>query len=212
MKDHFRRTFIAGIFAAIPVAATGFVIWYIERQTRTVFQINIPFVGVAIAIAAVYALGFIVTSLLGKWALARLDKVLSRLPVLRELYSAWKHIALTPGGSAGMFARIVLVAESGGTMKMLGFTSGLGIPGDPATTCVFVPAAPNPTSGRLYFVPLSDCHFLDVSVEDAFKLILSGGNFVPAGIAASDSVSNAAITPDVADALTRGLDGGEGDA
>jgi uncharacterized membrane protein len=182
MKKHLRNTLLAGIFAAIPLAATGFVIWYIESQTRALFRIDIPFVGLAIAIASIYILGLIVSSLIGKWILKHLDRLLSRLPVLRELYSAWKQVALTPGGSMGMFARVAMVSDASGGLRTLAFTSGDGLPGDPGTTCIFIPAAPNPTSGRLHFVPLSSCHFIDVSTEEAFKMILSGGNYIPPGI------------------------------
>ncbi|MGE5609053.1 MAG: hypothetical protein ACM359_07350, partial [Bacillota bacterium] len=51
------------------------------------------------------------------------------------------------------------------------------------TLCVFVPAAPNPTSGRLYFVPRAQCIVLDLSIEDAFKMILSTGNYIAPALA-----------------------------
>lgn len=181
MKDHLRNKFLAGVFAALPIAVTGFLVYYVETQTRSLFHINIPFVGVVLALVCIYLLGVLVTSLLGKWMLGVADRLLSRLPGLKELYSAWKQVTITPGGSQGIFSRVVLVGDEAG-QRTIGFSSGEGIPGDPQTTCVFVPAAPNPTSGRLYFVPLASCRFLETTPEEAFKLILSGGNYVPASI------------------------------
>ena len=79
----------------------------------------------------------------------------------------------------------VLVPDESGQMRMLGFSSGKPIEGDPNTCCVFVPASPNPTSGRLFFVPLDRCLSLAMTPQSALKLIISGGNYVPAAIGAA---------------------------
>ncbi len=189
LQKHFRNTFLTGIFAAIPLAVTVFVIWYVESTTRQPLRdflnLNIPFVGVLLAIALIYALGLIVNSLVGKWLIRTVDRILSRVPLLKEIYQAWKHVTITPGGKEGVFAKVVLVPVENARTRALGFTSGDPIPGDPATCCVFVPAMPNPISGRLYFVPMRDCIVLAISVEEAFKLLLSGGNYVPEEIGAA---------------------------
>jgi uncharacterized membrane protein len=182
MKSHLKAKFLAGIFAAVPLAVTGFIIYYVESQTRRLFHVPFPFLGVLIALVGIYVLGIIVTSLLGRYFLGAIDRLLLRIPVLKDLYHAWKQVSLSPGGGEGIFAKVVLISDESGMHQMLGFSTGLPIENDPATTCVFVPAAPNPTNGRLYFVPLSRCRVLDVSTEDAFKMILSGGNFVPANV------------------------------
>jgi uncharacterized membrane protein len=61
MQKHLRNTFLAGIFAAIPLAATAFVIWYVEKVTReplnALFGVNIPFIGVAAAVVLIYLVG-----------------------------------------------------------------------------------------------------------------------------------------------------------
>ena len=59
-----------------------------------------------------------------------------------------------PAGHEGIFAHVVLVPDESGHMRMLAFSSGKPIDGDPNTCCVYVPASPNPTSGRLFFVPI----------------------------------------------------------
>jgi uncharacterized membrane protein len=184
IQNHLRKTFLAGIFAAMPIAATAFVIWYVDSRTRVLsrklFHVDVPFLGVLLAVVALYALGFVVTSLIGKFLLRTADRLLNRMPLLKPVYQAWKQVALTPG--EGIFAKVVLVGDETGRMQMLGFTSGT--PTDPGgdTLCVFVPAAPNPTSGRLYLVPQEHCRILALSSEEAFKMILSGGSYVPPGI------------------------------
>lgn len=183
LQKHLRNTFLAGIFAAAPIAVTAFVIVYVENATRAplqrMFGINIPFVGVLVAVGLIYLLGLLVNSLLGKWLLSLVDRALLRMPVLKELYTAWKHVSVTPGGKEGIFAKVVLIPVEGGRATTLGFTSGQPIEGDPHTCCVFIPAAPNPMNGRLYFVPAIDVRPSDLSAEEAFKIILSGGNYVP---------------------------------
>src|SRR4029079_16629915 len=105
-----------------------------------------------------------------------------RLPVLKQFYVAWKQIALTPGGTEGTFSKVVLIPDETGATHLLGFTCGRPIENEPNTLCVFVPAAPNPVNGRLYFVHRERCQFVDVTPEEAFKVILSTGNYVPPGV------------------------------
>src|SRR4051794_17883561 len=108
LQTHLRNTFLAGIFAATPIAVTVFVIVYVEGVTRApiekLFGISIPFLGVLVALLLIYALGLLVSSLIGKWLLRGMDRLLLRIPMLRELYRAWKHISVTPGGKEGIFA------------------------------------------------------------------------------------------------------------
>jgi uncharacterized membrane protein len=191
LQKHLRNTFLAGIFAAIPLGVTIVLVAYVERLTREplrdLLEINIPFLGVLVAIALIYILGAIVSSLIGKFVLRLLDKLLLRVPVLKDLYQAWKQIALTPGGTEGMFAKVVLIQPEGQRARLLGFTSGDPLPGDPNSWCVFVPNAPNPIQGRLYFLPRECCAVLDISAEEAFKVILSTGNYIAPQIALANA-------------------------
>jgi uncharacterized membrane protein len=196
ISSHLRKTFFAGIFAAIPLAVTAFILWYVESRTREIARgalgLDIPFIGIVLTVALVYLTGLAVTSIVGKFFLGLLDRVLSRLPVLREVYRAWKQVSLTPTGTSGIFSKVVLIADETGRFRMIGFSTGQPIPGDPSTTAVFVPAAPNPTSGRIYFVSLSCCQILDMSADEAFKLILSGGTYIPAAVGSATGQSDSA--------------------
>jgi uncharacterized membrane protein len=182
-NEHIRKTFLTGVFAAIPLAVTIFIVYWINDKTEAItywiFHHNIPFLGLVIALGTIYLTGMIANSLIGRFFLRRVDKVLSHLPMVREIYLAWKQIALTPGGTEGTFSRVVLVPDETGRMKLLGFTSGRVVEGAEPAYCVFVPNSPNPITGRLYFVPVSECTILTMSVEEAFKVILSTGNYVP---------------------------------
>ena len=182
LQKHLRNAFLAGIFAAIPVGATIFLVWYVESVTRAplqkLFRLNIPFIGIPIAIAVIYLLGLLVTSLVGRWILRLLDRLLSRLPLLKDLYTAWKQISVTRGGTEGMYARVVLVPAEGDAMQVA-FTSGECVPGDPQRCCVFVPNTPNPVTGRLLFVRRERIQTTSMTAEEAFKFLISTANYIP---------------------------------
>lgn len=216
LQKHLRNTFIAGVFAAAPIVVTAVVIVYVESITRAPlkrwFNWDTPFLGFLVAVALIYALGLLVNSLLGKWLIRVVDALLLRVPVLKELYRAWKHVSVTPGGKGGVFTKVVLVPTENGRARTLGFTSGDPLEGDPTTCCVFVPAAPNPMNGRLNFVPMADVRTLDLSPEEAFKIILSGGNYVPPEVAAATRAGPAEISAEVPNGGLGGLGDGSADA
>jgi uncharacterized membrane protein len=182
LQVHVRNKLVAGALAAIPVVVTGVILWFVDNKTRMIFGVEYPFVGILIALAGLYLLGVFVTSLVGQFVLGATDNVLRRLPGLRDLYRSWKQVALTTDAHDGIFAHVVLIPGDGRTTHVLGFTSFKGLEGDPSTLCVFVPASPNPTSGRLYFVPSRECMLVDLAPQEALKLIISGGSYMPRAI------------------------------
>lgn len=199
-KTHLQTKLIAGTLAAIPVAITAFILWWLDWQVRQLWpQLLVPFVGVLLAfigaVVLVYVLGIFVTSILGRYVLGGTDWLLERVPGFRALYTTWKQIALTPSGGEGIFTQVVLLPDESGRMLMLGFTSGQGIPGDPDTLCVYVPGSPNPTTGKLYFIPRVRCRALPVGAKDALKFLVSGGNYVPSGISAAVPGATRSLTP-----------------
>jgi uncharacterized membrane protein len=181
LQSHLRNKLLAGLLAAIPVAVTAFIIYYADSKSRELLHVSTPFVGIAIALGVVYLLGLFVTSVVGKFLLRAFDRLLRRVPGLRDLYRSWRQVALADT-QAGIFAHVVLVPDDAGRGCVLGFTSGHAIEGDPGISCVFVPGAPNPTTGKLYFVPTTRCIRLEMSPQDALKLIISGGNYIPAAV------------------------------
>ena len=134
------------------------------------------------AIGVLYALGLLINSILGRYLLRWLDALLRKVPVLKDIYEAWKQITLTPGGKEGIYAQVVLIPGANEASFELAFTSGEPVEGNPELCCVFVPGTPNPTSGRLLLVARSRCVPLGISAEEAFKYSLSGGNYVPAAV------------------------------
>ena len=198
---HLRNKLVAGALAAIPLVVTIFILWYVDSRSRAIFGVETPFVGIAIALAGLYLLGLFVTSFVGQFLLGAVDAVLRRLPGLRDLYRSWKQVALTTDAHDGIFAHVVLIPGDGGT-RVLGFTSAKGIEGDSTIWCVFVPASPNPTSGRLFFVPSKVCLLVDMSSQEALKLVISGGSYVPGAIGAATATATAMARSDSTEPLT----------
>jgi uncharacterized membrane protein len=192
LQNHVRNTFLAGIFAAVPIVVTAFILWWVESKTRPAahyilvrfFHIDrdIPFLGVVLALVGIYLAGMVTTSLVGRLILGMIDRILLRVPILRQVYSGWKQVALTPGGTEGIFSRVALINDEPGHSLVLGFTNGKAIEGTSDVICVFVPFAPNPVTGQLRLVHRASCQMLEISPEEAFKIILSTGNYVPAPV------------------------------
>src|SRR5689334_3506390 len=113
VQNHLRKTFLAGIFAAMPIAVTVFVVWYVDAKTRVLagglLGVNVPFLGVAVAVVGVYGWGWAVASLGGRFVLGGADWVLGRVPGLKPVYQAWKQVVVAPG--EGIFARVVMVGD-----------------------------------------------------------------------------------------------------
>jgi uncharacterized membrane protein len=184
LKTHLRNKLVAGALAAGPVAVTFFILWYIDSKARALIGVHVPFLGTAATLLAIYLLGLFVTSVAGQFLLGLADRALRSVPGLSTLYRSWRQVALTDAGD-GIFTHVVLVRDESGRGCVLGFSSGHAIEGDPGVQCVFIPGSPNPTTGRLYFVPSFRCIRLEMSPQEALKTIISGGNYIPAAIGAT---------------------------
>ncbi len=183
LKTHLRNKLVAGVLAAGPVAVTLFILWYVDSKARDLIGVRVPFLGIGLAVFTVYVLGLFVTSVVGQFVLGLADRALRRIPGLRALYRSWRQVALTDAGE-GIFTHVVLVRDETGLGCVVGFSSGHAIDRDPGVQCVFIPGSPNPTTGRLYFVPTHRCMRLDLAPQEALKMIISGGNYVPEAIGA----------------------------
>ena len=112
MKNHLRTTMLAGLFAVVPVVVTIAVLIYVENLTNDslteLLGRRIPGLGMLLCVVVTYFVGLLVTSVLGKWIVGKLDALLRRLPVVKDLYGAWKQISYTPGGGEGIYGKLLL--------------------------------------------------------------------------------------------------------
>ena len=149
---------------------------------------SVPGFGLAVALFMITMVGFLTANLIGRSIVSYGESVLSRMPVVRNLYSGLKQIFQTVfNEKSERFKEVALIEYPRKGLWALVFiaTETTGEPqtklDDPAgqTVSVFLPTTPNPTSGFLLFVPEGDLLRLNMSVEDAAKLVISAGLVTP---------------------------------
>lgn len=199
LKQDLKNDLIAGLLVVIPLATTIWLtftiaIWVIEFLTRIPKQLN-PFmdlhpllgnllnlvVGLAVPLFFILLIGLMARNIVGRWLLDFGERLLQAIPLAGSIYKTLKQLLETLlKDSSGKFRRVVLMEYPRRGMWAIAFVTGtLSIdlqthPGD-SMLSVFVPTTPNPTTGWYAIVPESDVMNLSISVEDAFKVIISGG-------------------------------------
>ncbi|MBX7198531.1 MAG: DUF502 domain-containing protein [Rhodospirillaceae bacterium] len=207
MGARLRNYFLAGILVTAPIAITLYFAWsmvdYVDSRVTallperynpsTYLHVAIPGLGVIILVLALTLIGFLTANFLGRLMLRLGEGVVSRMPVIRNIYSALKQIFETVlSNRAQSFSEVVLVEFPRKEMWTLGLVVGPAY-GEVSEKAgaemfnVFVPTTPNPTSGYLVFVPRSQMMKLEMTVEDCLKMIISGGIVTPRAENARDS-------------------------
>lgn len=155
------------------------------------YQHVLTFVGFLIPLMVFLALGVMATNVLGVRVVTAMDKLLLSVPIVSFIYKSLKQVIDGFKGLGGRqnFKRVVYVDYPSGEMKMLGFVTGQYL--DPqqnkVLAAVFVPGALSPMTGLLIVVPVEQVTDAPLTVEDAMKLIFSGGLVVPPRLTAPAS-------------------------
>lgn len=198
-----RRYFIAGLLALAPIGITFWAIaWIIQRLDNLLLPRLLdllspgleeppslpPLVGAIFTFVVILLAGVIVRHFFGHEFVRLWERALSRVPVARSIYGGVKQIfeSFVGSGTRTNFNRVVLIEYPRRGIWALAFTTGVAsgplqeaLPGDQLVNC-FVPTTPNPTSGFYLVIPEEDIREIDLSVEDAFKVIMSAGLVTPA--------------------------------
>ena len=195
-----RNYFIAGVLVAAPIGVTIalsiIILNFIADLVPGTFNLNtylpvgytIPgleiFSQAALAIIFLTFLGMLTVTFFGRAILVFGEKVLDHVPVIRNVYRAVKQLIEVFSTSDKNFQYVVLIEYPRKGIWAIGFMTGdtkgeIGKKKDSKLVNVFVPTTPNPTSGFLLFFPKGDVLKLDMSVEDALKLVVSAGMVVP---------------------------------
>ena len=193
----FRNYFFTGILVTVPILITLYVTWivitFIDIKVagllpeylnfREAFPYQIPGLGLIIVIIFVTLIGALTPGLLGRTFLRFGERIVSKMPVVRSIYSAIKQIMETVmSTNSNSFREVVLVQYPRKELWVIGFVTG-STKGEVKRTLskdknlinVFIPTTPNPTSGFLLFVPKKDLIYLDITFEQASKFIVSAG-------------------------------------
>ena len=194
-----RSWFFTGILVMTPLILTIYVVWAfitfvdnlvvplvpIEYRPSYYLPFSIPGLGLIIVFLFTTFVGILATGLFGRTLIRLWENILNRMPVVRSVYSAIKQILETVMATqSDAFRQAVLVEYPRKDIWAIGFVTG-STKGEVSENVnkkmvnVFMPTTPNPTSGFLLFFPEKDLIFLEMSVEDALKLVVSGGMVVP---------------------------------
>ena len=192
-----RGWFLTGLLVTAPVLLTIYITWLfvdiIDGWVKdilppgfadTIYS-NIPGIGIIIGGVAITIIGALAAGFFGRWLIAFGEKLLHRMPVVGTIYGASKQILETVMASqSDAFRDVVLVQYPRKDLWVIGFVTGatkgeVQSAIEDETVNVFVPTTPNPTSGFLLFCPRNELRFLEMSVEDAVKLVVSGGIVTP---------------------------------
>ena len=166
-----------------PEELVNWVMGYPENR----ISVNVRGIGVVIFLLFTAVVGWITKGFLGRSLLRFGENLVDRMPVVRSIYSGVKQIAETVFSQRDTsFDKACLVEYPRRGIWAIAFIStsakgeiASGIPVEEQKVSVFLPTTPNPTSGFLLFVPKSDVIELDMSVEDAAKLVISAGLVYP---------------------------------
>ena len=199
LQQDLKNDLIAGLLVVIPLATT---IWLSTIVSRFVLafltsipkQLN-PFItlnpllqdlinlglGLTVPLLGILLIGLMARNFVGRWLLEFGEGTLSRIPLAGSVYKTLKQLLETfLGDNSTRFRRVVLVEYPREGLFSVGFVTGLVGPSlqpelDQPLLSVFIPTAPNPTTGWYTLVPENSVKDLNISVEDAFRTIISAG-------------------------------------
>ena len=206
-----RNAAITGVFVVIPIFLSLWIGWIIYDSLTSwgvMFADRLPRIEAIspfwrmqlIRVLCLFCMflllvlaGALTKLALGQRLLRAAQQLLLKVPIINFIYSTCKQIGDAVWGAKGgnMFHQVVLFEYPRRGSWAIGFLTNENREsfevtrklGDRDMVSVFIPTTPNPTSGFLFFLPREDCIFLDMSVSDAMKLIVSCGGVIPAGTA-----------------------------
>jgi uncharacterized membrane protein len=185
-----RNNFIAGAIVIIPIWVTILLIKALVNVMDKTFSLLPPvlqpktyvtFTGVEILIACVFILliGFLINNIIGNKIIGIGENLLSKIPIVRTVYHGVKHLTKGIVGDKKIFSKVVLLEFPIKGLKFLGFVTGedsldMG-QGQQKVLKIFIPTTPNPTSGYFCYAREDQVEKMDLTVDEAFKLIISAG-------------------------------------
>ncbi len=203
LKQAIKNDLIAGLLVVIPLATTIWLSisvssWVLDLLTRIPKQVN-PFktwhpllvdllniaVGILVPLSGILLIGLMARNIVGRWFLETGENLLKRIPLAGSIYKVLQQLLETIlRDSRNRFRRVVLVEYPRPGLWAVAFVTGT-INGSLQTTftepmlSLFVPSSPNPTTGWYVIASEREVQDLNISIEDAFKLIISGGIVTP---------------------------------
>lgn len=199
MWNKIRNTFIAGILILAPITLSIYILYFLfnfldgilrgtvvnflfKRLSHENIIQTIPGLGLLVLLALIFIIGIIARNFIGRKILNIGDYIVTHIPLLNRIYIAIQEISEAIfSEKRELFKKAVLIEyPRKGCYSIAFFTQDtkgkIQDTLEDDVVSIFIPTTPNPTSGFLLFIPKKDVKNLDMTVEDALKLVISGGS------------------------------------
>ncbi|MFO1070081.1 MAG: DUF502 domain-containing protein [Geminicoccaceae bacterium] len=194
-----RTYLLAGIIVTAPISITFFIVWQVidyfdsriaglipaRYNPEQFLPFTIPGIGLLLTLVGLVLIGWFTASYVGRLMMRSGERLLHRTPVIRSLYSTLKQLFETVlAQSSRSFREVVLVEWPRQGTWSVAFVTGNAPAAvarvvDDDLVSLFLPCTPNPTTGYFVMVPRREAIPVDLTVEEAMKLIISGGMVAP---------------------------------
>ncbi len=196
MKFSFKHNIISGFVAILPLAVTVLIFVFVYNKFTYLFlkfikyfpelqflpQFAITVLGLIVLFLLLYLIGFFTNTILGRWVTSLFDRIFMKTPLVNSIYSSARSLSETLFKKKTSFKEAVLIQFPRNGGYTIGFVTTvvdwLSLDGEKRLS-IFIPTTPNPTSGFFLIVKESEIMYLDISVEWALKIIVSGGIIHP---------------------------------
>jgi uncharacterized membrane protein len=196
-SDSLRRYFLSGLLVFLPVAITlwfiGWVIGLLDSvldvlpgsfHPNSYLPFAIPRLGAVVTLLLILFLGVLTTGVATRRFLAAWERIFIQIPVFRGVYTAVQKLVQTFLGQSNAQRQVVMIEYPRAGVFTVGFAMGrawhhLEEKMNAPLVNVFVPTTPNPTSGFYLLIPSSEVTPLNMTMEEALKLITSSGLITP---------------------------------
>ena len=195
-----KHYFVTGLLVVVPVALTLLVIrWLVGLmdhmlmtmlpevlRPEELYGLHIPGIGLVVTLLVILLIGVLAANIFGRSLVTFSERLVDRIPVVKGVYMLFKQVSDTVlKRDRGAFRKVVLIEYPRKGIWAVAFVTGVSEGEVQQITPkrlvnVFVPTTPNPTSGFYILVPDDELIELTMTVEEAFKLVISGGMVTPA--------------------------------
>jgi uncharacterized membrane protein len=180
MIKHFVKNFIAGMIAMLPIVSMLITLWFIERSLSLSGIVDLEFyfpgLGIIIAVVTLYLVGLMATSFLGRFIWNGIDLIFERIPAIGQIYKAIKEILGYDTSEDSVFKAVVLYKDIATDSEEIGLVTKEYQEEDGCRkSFVYVPNSPTPTSGRLVIIESDKLKEIDMTSNEALKMILALG-------------------------------------
>ncbi len=200
LKTALRRYFLTGLLLVTPIWGTILVLKTLfvaldgilgDAMAELVPDHYIPGLGIVTLVLLIFLVGLFAANFIGRQIVSHWEDWLNRLPLVRGIYSTLKSMMdILSFSVRGSYRRVVLIQFPKNGHYCFAFVTGMTkgettALGEDTLIHVYVPTSPNPTSGYFLLVPEREVTSVEISIEEAMKLIVSGGLYTPTGAVAS---------------------------